>query len=144
MDACTPTFNALIEPHPEEVIVKKETVTNATNSTDTSQIFSPPVCVTRQNAVIDLDAELPETPFSQTITKRQPRRPIKANPNVTFVPTNCDGQREINFNQPVAPMYEDPLAILQALGAAFAVGAFTATLLCYAFSKPSVLEIIEA
>ena len=45
------------------------------------------------------------------------------------------------YTPDIAPAY-DPLALFQALGASFAVGAITGTLITYAFSRRSV--VIEA
>lgn len=116
MEEFTPTFAVMIEPHP----VKAE------ESGGTDERDASPITPFRQNA------EAERTPSPATI---RPPPVVSRPPVVTRVPSDLPPCCDV----PQAPIGEyNPLLILQALSASFAVGALVGVVLHYGFSRPSV------
>jgi hypothetical protein len=127
-ESFTPTFNAIIEPHPIPVITIP----------DDNEDETPPTPLTpyRQNATMD-------TPEDQGIAKRPPRRPIKPDPSNPGLFEDRPSKCKVHFDDELPPVCQpthDVETILYGLAASFAVGAVVGTLLSLAFSRRVLVE----
>ena len=114
-----PTFNSTIEPHP--VPSKAEIIS------EIQAIYTPPPP--------EREFEIPPEPIKP---HRQPAMgPEDWEPPVSSPPLPCCA--------PPAPVSfdTDPLALFNALGAALGVGVAIGGLLVYAFSRPTLVEVLE-
>ena len=124
MSEFTPTFHAVIDPHPTPVV-----------SIDEDEALTP-LAPTRQNASIEYTP-----PEHQQITKRPPHRPVKPDPGALLL-EGCD-KRKVHFDDelpPVCGKTPEIETIFYALASSFAVGAIVGTMLSYAFSRRVVEE----
>ena len=114
-----PTFNSTIEPHP--VPSKAEIIS------EIQPIYTPPP---RE------ELPLPPEPIKP---HRQPAMgPADWEPPVSSSPPPCCG-----FTGAPVTSDTDPLALFNALGAALGAGVAIGGLLVYAFSRPTVVEVLE-
>ena len=108
----TPTFNAVIEPHPGE----------SADSPD-----------------VEEEAERYEIPAAAPrATRQNAARGVKPDPDAAAVLKACEAQRAVQFHNDVAPVCEeayDPQKLLIALGASFLTGVCVGVLVGYAFSS---------
>ena len=115
-----PTFNSTIEPHP--VPSKAEIIS------EIQPIYTPPPP--------EREFELPPEPIKPH--RQAAMGPADWEPPVSSPPLPCCAL-------PSAPVtYDtDPLALFNALGAALGVGVAIGGLLVYAFSRPTLVEVLE-
>ncbi|MBT99687.1 MAG: hypothetical protein CL902_13850 [Dehalococcoidia bacterium] len=116
-----PTFNSTIEPHP--------TPTRTELVSEIVPIYTPPP-PSRE------ELSLPSEPI-------KPHRQPAMGPGdwTEPVPLPCCGR---GCELPSASTFDsDPLAMFNALGAALGLGVAIGGLLVYAFSRPTVIEVLE-
>ena len=114
-----PTFNSTIEPHP--VPSKAEIIS------EIQPIYTPPPP--------EREFEIPPEPI------KPHRQPAMGPADWEPPPQPCCGRSECAL--PSVPSDTDPLALFNALGAALGVGVAIGGLLVYAFSRPTLVEVLE-
>ena len=129
-----PTFNSTIEPHP--VPSKAEIIS------EIQPIYTPPpreelplppepIKPHRQPAMGPADWDPPPQPCCGRSECALPSAPVTCGRSECALPS-------------VPSTYDtDPLALFNALGAALGVGVAIGGLLVYAFSRPTVVEVLE-
>ena len=116
-----PTFNSTIEPHP--VPSKAEIIS------EIQPIYTPPPP--------EREFELPPEPI------KPHRQPAMGPADWEPPPQPCCGRSECALPSVPSTYDTDPLALFNALGAALGVGVAIGGLLVYAFSRPTVVEVLE-
>ncbi len=116
-----PTFNSTIEPHP--VPSKAEIIS------EIQPIYTPPPP--------EREFELPPEPI------KPHRQPAMGPADWEPPPQPCCGRSECALPSVPSTYDTDPLALFNALGAALGVGVAIGGLLVYAFSRPTLVEVLE-